>query len=94
MQSCHPSNLVFNPVTRVCTWSTDPAVKDRCNVTPTQTPPFPSSYQRPTTSNKFINEGKNQVLKPQEDDLCPSDYSGLSPYPYDCKKFVNCWKGT
>lgn len=25
--------------------------------------------------------------------LCPSEYSGLRPVPYDCTKFVNCWKG-
>ena len=31
--------------------------------------------------------------KDRIDDLCPSDFSGLAPYPYDCKKFVNCWKG-
>ena len=26
--------------------------------------------------------------------LCPgNDYSGLHPFPSDCGKFVNCWKG-
>ncbi|XP_055845974.1 uncharacterized protein LOC129911960 [Episyrphus balteatus] len=24
---------------------------------------------------------------------CPSGYTGLLPYPYDCRRFVNCWKG-
>lgn len=26
--------------------------------------------------------------------LCPGDYTGLRPVPYDCTKFANCWKGT
>ena len=25
--------------------------------------------------------------------LCPNDYSGLQPFPADCGRFVNCWKG-
>ena len=25
--------------------------------------------------------------------LCPGDYTGLRPVPYDCTKFANCWKG-
>lgn len=26
-------------------------------------------------------------------DGCPSGYTGLLPYPYDCMSFVNCWNG-
>jgi hypothetical protein len=25
--------------------------------------------------------------------LCPSDFSGVVAYPFDCNKFANCWKG-
>ncbi len=25
--------------------------------------------------------------------LCPDDYSGVQPFPGDCSKFANCWKG-
>lgn len=24
---------------------------------------------------------------------CPSGYTGVLPYPYDCRRFLNCWKG-
>ena len=31
---------------------------------------------------------------PSTSSLCPgNDYSGLQPFPADCGKFVNCWKG-
>lgn len=30
LKSCHPRNLVFNPLTRQCTWPHDPAVRGRC----------------------------------------------------------------
>ena len=28
-----------------------------------------------------------------ETTLCPGEFSGLRPVPYDCTKFANCWKG-
>ena len=80
LQSCHPSNLVFNPITKQCTWASDPSVKDVCNKESGQTPSH--------------DEARSIVLSDTIDDSCPSDYSGISAFPYDCTKFLNCWKGT
>ena len=32
--------------------------------------------------------------KPMSTMLCPSGFTGLKSYPFDCSKFVNCWKGS
>ncbi|XP_059099342.1 uncharacterized protein LOC131893363 [Tigriopus californicus] len=32
-------------------------------------------------------------IAPLGPSLCPNQHTGLLPYPSDCSKFVNCWKG-
>lgn len=41
------------------------------------------------------NEERTQkpTTKTDTTNLCPSDYTGLMPVPWDCNKFANCWKG-
>ena len=86
VQSCHPSSLVFNPQTRVCTWEWDPAVKDLCNLE--QSPSLNNDIEGSGNEEEYSNENNEE-----KEELCPSDYSGLTSYPYSCKKFVECWKG-
>ena len=86
---------MFNPQTRACTWDWDPAVKDRCNV---RSAVLPQNNNADANTRDQIYANDFTSLKPtsydqKEEELCPSDYSGLSSHPYDCKKFVNCWKG-
>ena len=95
VQSCHPSSLVFNPKTRVCTWEWDPAVKDLCNLE--QSPSLDNDIDGSGNGDEYSNENTSSKLAAEQDEekeeLCPSDYSGLTSYPYNCKKFVECWKG-
>ena len=95
VQSCHPSSLVFNPQTRVCTWEWDPAVKDLCKKE--QSPPQDNEMDGSGNGEEYSNENISSKLAAEQDEekeeLCPSDYSGLTSYPYNCKKFVECWKG-
>ena len=87
--------MVFNPQTRVCTWPWDLAVKDRCNIVP----PPQEDNDIDASGDRDEYSSDNIVFKPDieqyegKEDLCPSDYTGLTLYPYNCKKFVNCWKG-
>ena len=68
-------------------------MKNRCNVVQS----VPQNNNVDPNDQVYFNE--NISLKPDTNDqneneeLCPSDYSGLTSYPYNCKKFVNCWKG-
>ena len=44
--------------------------------------------ERQTLSSRRVKSS------PSTSSLCPgNDYSGLQPFPADCGKFVNCWKG-
>ena len=36
---------------------------------------------------------KMKISREKSKSICPGDYSGLVPHPYDCTKFANCWKG-
>ena len=51
---------------------------------------------------KFSENGDKKAKKGKQkkkakslpsNSLCPNDYSGPQPYPQDCSKFANCWKG-
>ena len=97
LQTCHPSNLVFNPKTGACTWPSDPDVQNACNHSGPRADLEESAVIFP--GQLSYNNGDTLVAENTsshedlEKYLCPSDYSGLLPFPYDCKKFVNCWKG-
>ena len=71
-------------------------MKDRCNVRTTSSPQnskAQSNNRDQIYANAFLSLKPTPYEQKSEEELCPSDYSGLSSHPFDCKKFVNCWKG-
>ena len=71
-------------------------MKDRCNVRTTSSPQnskAQSNTRDQIYANAFLSLKPTPYEQKSEEELCPSDYSGLSSHPFDCKKFVNCWKG-
>ena len=86
---------MFNPQTRVCTWEWDPAIKGLCNLE--QSPTQENDIDGSGNGEEYSSENVSSKLAVEQDEnkeeLCPSDYSGLTSYPYNCKKFVECWKG-
>ena len=67
----------FSPWTKTCESNYKICCKD---------PNFVSQVQ--------VGVRQGRVFKPSRSTpLCPVDYSGLQPYPSDCTKFTNCWKG-
>lgn len=60
------------------------------------------TFSPPTTHKPILSiklppkrESEQILQKPRnkKDGLCPSGATGQFPYPDECNKFVNCWKG-
>ncbi|XP_073842048.1 tequila isoform X2 [Musca autumnalis] len=55
-------------------------------------------YERQTTGHASHQQTSGRVQQTENDITdyytgCPSGHTGQLPYAYDCRRFLNCWKG-
>ncbi len=77
MEEQREENVKFTPWTKKCSVRNEVCCKN---------PEFDREK-----SSKALQRQKSSSLKRSV--LCPEGYSGPQPYPPDCTKFSNCWKG-
>lgn len=80
---------VFTPWTKTCP---DPSAETCCK-NPSKVVGHVSSTAKPSDNNKQTLGQQQRQGQQMTVPKCPSDFSGTLPHPYDCSKFLNCWKG-
>ena len=56
-------------------------------------PKFNNICCRESKKSRDLKKQNEKSITSSQTSLCPSSFTGLQPYPQDCKKFANCWKG-
>ncbi|XP_061402940.1 uncharacterized protein LOC133338851 [Musca vetustissima] len=55
-------------------------------------------YERTSTTRETTHQTSGRIQQSENDITdyytgCPSGHTGQLPYAYDCRRFLNCWKG-